>query len=136
MTWSELLARYDADTQKILEISSYFLGHYFGHSVSDSTSMIAQLIGEDAVFSDPNNIHYLSSWELAAIAHYRIGLKGNKEKTNEWLLDTGYLNQPRSAAEYFKTNYYEKAVPTQDPSTKVTDKKDEDKPPPNQSPQP
>lgn len=95
---------FDDDTNKILSIAKTFLIRYFGIDREDAALALKKFASDDRF--DEDFIHRESSYVISAICFHIYFGGGDKTTFGKWLVETGHINPPREAIEYFNENYF------------------------------
>lgn len=107
MSWEQHAQKYDGDTRRLLEIAVVFLERFFGHDAESADRLMGEFLAAHSQHYSEDDLHYFSSYGVAALAHYLIALKGTRETLGKWLVESGHNDTPYEALEYFRENYFD-----------------------------
>ena len=112
MSWKNIVNQigYDDETQRLLQISVDFLSMFFGYDEVAANNHMETFLRFYSKDFDEDQLHHESSYRISAIVHYLIGLKGDKNKLQKWLVENiNNQKTPYEAIEYFRENYFGKS---------------------------
>jgi hypothetical protein len=112
MSWKNIVNQigYDEETQRLLQISVDFLSMFFGYNEVEANKLMKSFLSLYSKNFDEDMLHHESSYRVSAIVHYLVGLNGERNKLQEWLVENiNNQRTPYEALEYFQEHYFDKS---------------------------
>jgi hypothetical protein len=112
MSWKDIANQlsYDEETERLLQISVDFLSKFFGYSKDESDDYMEKFLESYSNEFDEDMLHHESSYRISVIIHYLIGLKGERNNLQNWLVENiNNKRTPNEALEYFQEHYFDKS---------------------------